>query len=228
MSELGEFLTRYPPFSHLTPDALADVEQCARVIGYDAEVVVLREDGRPAREIYVVRTGSVELAHDDDVIDVLEPGEVFGHPSLLSGRAPAFDVRAREPTSWSSIPARRSQPGCLPSEFVASPLRERMVRTGHVAHAQADVRTAHLGALVHRPAAICPPETTVARGGAEMAEATSRASWSSSTTGYGVAHRLRPAPPAGRRGAALRDAGARADGAPGADRSLPTGWPSTR
>ena len=42
-------------------------------------------------------------------------------------------------------------------EFVASSLRERLVRTGHVAHAQADQRTAHLGALVHRPAVELQP-----------------------------------------------------------------------
>ena len=128
MSELAEFLTRYPPFSHLTPEALAEVEECARVIGYDAEVVVLREDGPPAREIYVVRTGAVELAHDDDVVDVLEPGEVFGHPSMLSGRAPAFTVRTREPSQLVVIPAPVAT-RVLPNEFVASTLRERMVQS---------------------------------------------------------------------------------------------------
>jgi len=185
MSELGEFLTRYPPFSHLTPDALADVEQCARVIGYDAEVVVLREDGPPAREIYVVRTGSVELAHDDDVVDVLEPGEVFGHPSMLSGRAPAFTVRTREPTQLVVIPAPVAT-RVLPSEFVASTLRERMVRAGHVSHAQADVRTAHLGDLVHRPAAICLPDTTVREAAAEMARKDVSCILVETPSGYGV------------------------------------------
>jgi hypothetical protein len=29
------------------------------------------------------------------VIQVLEPGECFGHPSLLTGLAPAFTVRTR-------------------------------------------------------------------------------------------------------------------------------------
>ena len=30
------------------------------------------------------------------MIQVLEPGECFGHPSLLTGMAPAYTVRARE------------------------------------------------------------------------------------------------------------------------------------
>ena len=109
------------------------------------------EDGRPARHLYVVRSGSVELVHEDEQIDVLEPGEAFGHPSLLSGMAPAFDVRAREPTVCLLIEAaaaRRLLGSPAGVEYVASSLRERLVRTGHVAHAQADQRTAHLGALV--------------------------------------------------------------------------------
>jgi CBS domain-containing protein len=44
----------------------------------------------------VIRDGSMELVHEEEVIDILEPGEAFGHPSLLSGLAPAFTVRAHE------------------------------------------------------------------------------------------------------------------------------------
>ena len=58
----------------------------------------------------------------------------------------------------------------LSSEFVAATLRARMVRTGQVAHAQGDVRTAHLGDLVHRPAAICRPDDSVREAARRMAE----------------------------------------------------------
>ena len=56
-------------------------------------------------------------------------------------------------------------------QFVASSLRERLVRTGYVAHAQAEQRTAHLGSLVHRPVAVCPPETSAADAARLMAAA---------------------------------------------------------
>jgi CBS domain-containing protein len=46
-----------------------------------------------------------------------------------------------------------------------------MVRTGYVASAGGDVRNAKLGSLVHRPAAFCTPETTVADAARTMAEA---------------------------------------------------------
>ena len=60
--------------------------------------------GRPAagrassRFLYVVRTGGVELLDDGLVIDLLEEGEMFGHPSLVAGLPPTFSVRAFEDT----------------------------------------------------------------------------------------------------------------------------------
>ena len=50
-------------------------------------------------------TGSVELLHGDQVVDVLEPGEAFGLASVLTGLAPTFTVRAREPTALRADPA---------------------------------------------------------------------------------------------------------------------------
>ena len=174
MDAIAAFLRRYPPFDALPEGELERAEAAVLERTYAAGDLVLIEDGTPARHLYVVRTGSVELVHEEEVIDVLEPGEAFGHPSLLSGMAPAFDVRAREATVClllDAADARRLLGSPAGVEFVASSLRERLVRTGHVAHAQADQRTAHLGALVHRPAVECPPETTAGNAARLMAEA---------------------------------------------------------
>src|SRR4026209_1648759 len=90
------FLRRFAPFGGAPGARLAEAEVAIAERAYAPGELVLVEDGTPARHLYVVRSGSVELVHEEDVIDVLEPGEAFGHPSLLSGMAPAFDVRARE------------------------------------------------------------------------------------------------------------------------------------
>ncbi len=174
MAAIAAFLRRYPPFDALPDGELERAEAAVLERTYAAGDLVLIEDGTPARHLYVVRSGSVELVHDDEVIDVLGPGEAFGHTSLLSGMAPAFDVRAREPTVCLLLDAAvalRLLGSPAGVEFVASSLRERLVRTGHVAHAQADQRTVHLGALVHRPAVECPPETTAGNAARLMAEA---------------------------------------------------------
>jgi CBS domain-containing protein len=174
MAGAADFLRRFPPFDALPEDELERAEAAISERSYSEGELVLVEDGAPATHLYVVRTGSVELVHDDQVIDVLEPGEVFGHPSLLSGLAPAFDVRAHEDSVCllleTSVALRLlgSPPGV---EFVASSLRERLVRTGNVAHAQAEQRTAHLGALVHRPAVECTPATSAGEAARLMADA---------------------------------------------------------
>jgi CBS domain-containing protein len=174
MGDAAVFLRRFPPFDAAPEGELERAEAAMAECTYAEGELVLTAGGAPARHLYVVRTGSVELVHEADVIDVLEPGEAFGHPSLLSGMAPAFDVRAREPTvcllldAAVALPLLGSPSG---AEFVASSLRERLVRTGHVAHAQAEQRTAHLGALVHRPAVECTAETTAGNAARLMAEA---------------------------------------------------------
>ena len=174
MAGAADFLRRFPPFDALPEGELERAEAVMFERSYSEGELVLVEDGAPATHLYIVRTGSVELVHEDQPIDVLEPGEAFGHPSLLSGLAPAFDVRAREPTVCLLLDAAAAvrllgSPAGV--EFVASSLRERLVRTGNVAHAQADQRTAHLGALVHRPAVECTPETSAGDAARLMADA---------------------------------------------------------
>jgi len=170
----ADFLRRFPPFNGLPEPELAQVAASARSRTYAAGATILAEDGAPSEALYIVRSGAVELRHEEDSIDVLEPGEAFGHPSLLSGMAPAFDVIARDETVCLLIPsepAQRVLSSTAGVQFVATSLRERLVRTGYVAHAQADQRTAHLGSLVHRPVAVCRPDTPAAEAARLMAAA---------------------------------------------------------
>ena len=84
------------------------------------------------------RTGAMDLVHAGTVVDVLEPGQCFGHPSLLTGLAPAFTrPRARADDGASCSRASR-RCACSASRRArvrgAQPAR-RLVRTGHTAHA---------------------------------------------------------------------------------------------
>ena len=170
----ADFLRRFPPFNGLPEPELAQVAASAAERAYPAGATILAEDGAPSQALYVVRSGAVELRHDDQTIDALAPGEAFGHASLLSGMAPAFDVIARGDTVCLLIPsepAQRVLSSTAGVQFVASSMRERLVRTGYVAHAQADQRTAHLGTLVHRPVAVCRPDTPAAEAARLMAAA---------------------------------------------------------
>ena len=83
---------------------LADVAALATARAYEEGAAALVEDGAPAEALFVVATGAMDLVHADTVVDVLEPGQCFGHPSLLTGLAPAFTVRAREPSTAILLP----------------------------------------------------------------------------------------------------------------------------
>src|SRR5437667_1636950 len=99
MAEQTATPRRFPPLAELSEEEFARVLAESTSRDYAEGEVILHEDGAPADHLYVIRSGSIELLHEGELIDVLEPGEAFGHPSLLSGLAPAFDVRARVPSS---------------------------------------------------------------------------------------------------------------------------------
>jgi CBS domain-containing protein len=124
----------------------------------------LVEDGAPAQALFVVRSGTMELVHQDLVVDVVEPGQSFGHPSLLTGLAPTFTVRAREPSTCLVLPreaAMRAFAHPAGAEYLASSLRTRLVRTGHTAHALPALSMTRLGALVDRPPVFVPAGASI-------------------------------------------------------------------
>ncbi len=147
------------------------------------------EDGTPSDGLYVVRSGSMELAHGDQVVVVLEPGEAFGHPSLLTGLAPAFTVRAREPSVCLVLPrdpALRALGHPDGTRFVAATLREWMVRTGHVAHGLPELTTTKLAALITKPPLSVDASATVGETARRMSEAGVGAALVQTADGLGV------------------------------------------
>ena len=171
--DAAAFLRRHPPFDALEPAELERVAAAARLVSYAAGDDALVEDGPPARYFFVIRSGAMELLHEDEVIDVLEPGESFGHPSLLTGRAPTFTVRAHEDSTCLLI-ARDAATRVLGrpegAGFVAATLRDRLTRTGHTVHALPALGTMHVRELVTRPAIFTDANTTIRHAATLMAQ----------------------------------------------------------
>ena len=156
--EVAEFLGRFPPFDALPEDELTAVAESVQVRTYANGEKILVEDGEPADNLYVVRDGAVELVHQEEVVDVLEPGECFGHPSLLTGMAPAFTVRAHGGCVCYAIPREQAlmvlnRPAG--ARYVAMTLRERLTRTGHTVHALPQLATLRVEELITRPPVFC-------------------------------------------------------------------------
>ena len=176
--EIAAFLSRFPPFTDLEPGELEAVAAVAQIVRSAAREDVLIEDAEPATGFFVIREGSMELVHEEEVIDILEPGESFGHPSLLTGMAPAFTVRAHEDSVCYLIPHDKAlevlgRPAG--AGFVASTLRERLTRTGHAVHALPELGTVRVGELVNREPLVCEPSASIREAARVMTDANSSA-----------------------------------------------------
>jgi CBS domain-containing protein len=163
MDDLDTFLVGHPPFDALAPEQLRGLTAQATIQTYERGAVLLVEDGPPTPGMWVVLTGSMDVVHSGEVIQVLEPGECFGHPSLLTGMAPAFTVRAREPSTcalFAPDAARRVLATEAGVAYVARSLRKRLTRAGHTVHGLHDVGTTPVSAIM-RPPVYAEPEETV-------------------------------------------------------------------
>jgi CBS domain-containing protein len=163
---LAGFLGRFAPFDGLEEAELMAIAAVAEERGYEPGERLLLEDGPVSEHLFVVREGSVELVHQGEVVDVLGPGESFGHPSLLSGLAPAFTVRTRERTDCILIPREAAvSVFSAPSGvgYLAASLRQRMVQTGHVVHALPELGTIRVSELITRPPVFCQGAVTIQR-----------------------------------------------------------------
>ncbi|HYZ82677.1 MAG TPA: putative nucleotidyltransferase substrate binding domain-containing protein [Solirubrobacteraceae bacterium] len=159
---MDTFLAGHPPFEALAPEQLRDLIAQASLLEQDPGAVLLVEDGPPATGLWAIVTGSMDVVHSGEVIQVLEPGECFGHPSLLTGMSPAFTVRAREPSTcllFGPDAARTVLATEAGVAYVAGSLRTRLTRAGHTVHGLHDVGTAPISAIMRAPVFAEPAES---------------------------------------------------------------------
>ena len=168
------FLRLYPPFSELPEDDLARVVRSLEIAHYPAGEIILRQEGRPAQALHIIRKGAVELLDDGVVLDLLGEGEVFGQFSLLAHDSPRMTVRAREDSLCYLVPepkageVLRSAPGL---SFVLASMRQRLkAATEQVIGEAADPRYGPVGSLVRRLPVTAEPSMTVAEAAQRMTD----------------------------------------------------------
>src|SRR5215831_8285635 len=105
MEDIAGFLAAHPPFDAVGADELARVADVAETEEFPAGKTLFSQGAGPVRYLWVVRAGAVEIIHDGQVLDLLGPGELFGHASMLSGLPTGFEARAAEDTLCYRIPA---------------------------------------------------------------------------------------------------------------------------
>ncbi|TQM37595.1 putative nucleotidyltransferase substrate binding domain-containing protein [Pseudonocardia cypriaca] len=110
MGDIAGFLHAHPPFEALDADELAALAAVAELEEHPAGATILPKGGPPVTHVRVVHTGAVEIVLDGRVLDLLGPGELFGHASMLSGLPLGFAAVAVGTTTCLRLPADAVRP----------------------------------------------------------------------------------------------------------------------
>src|SRR5215468_1063204 len=169
VQEFADFLGSQPPFDALSAGDLTRLARQVEVEYFAAGTVIVPADAQPLDHLYVIRTGAVEIADRGRTVDLLGPGDTFGHISVLTGLPPALSARAAEDTLCYRLPDPRqvvTDPSALQfSHFGTMIARDRLTGHGLLTEPQTPV-TRHMRAIVW-----CDAATSVRA----AAEAVSRA-----------------------------------------------------
>jgi CBS domain-containing protein len=166
MHDIAEFLGGRDPFSGLDEAALEALAAKTEVEFFPAGTTIVPQGRLSQGRIRVIRRGSVELVDRGTVVDLLGEGEMFGHPSVLSGLPAKNEARAREDTLCYSLPAEDvvpllGRPSSL--RFLTRSLLNRAGRSpgDEPVPPSPEVAQQPAADLVRRPAVTCEPSTSL-------------------------------------------------------------------
>ncbi|MBW8190590.1 CBS domain-containing protein [Neiella marina] len=104
LEEVYAFLVQYPPFNELPDLALKNLVAHVEIAYYRSGVELLQL-GEPIADLYMVRSGSIEVyKRNGELFNRLEQGELFGHTGLLMNRKVRFPATALEDSLVYCIP----------------------------------------------------------------------------------------------------------------------------
>ena len=153
MPDIAGFLSSFPPFDAVGADDLARIAAVTETEVVPRGKTICSQGAGPVEYLWVVRSGSVEIIHDGRILDLLGPGELFGHASMISGLPTGFEARAAEDTVCYRIPADVMRPLLARPDvlrFVARSIVDRPVPT-----AGADPVQSHVATLIRTPPLVC-------------------------------------------------------------------------
>ena len=171
MEDIASFLGSHPPFDAVGADDLARVAAVTETEFSPAGETIFSQGAGPVEYLRVVRTGAVEIINDGRVLDLLGPGELLGHASMISGLPTGFEARAAEDTVCYRIPAEVVHP------LLARPDVLRFVARSIVAgrdvpaaaHApSADPVQSHVAALIRNPPLLCRADEPIREAAKQM------------------------------------------------------------
>jgi CBS domain-containing protein len=164
MEEIAGFLGSHPPFDAIGADELARVAAVTELETFSAGERIFSQGTGPVEYLRVVRTGSVEIRNDGQVLDLLGPGELFGHASMLSGLPTGFEARAAEDTTCYRIPAAvigplLARPDFL--RFIARSIVEDQAKAGRGRALPPDPVQRQVETLIRTPPLLCSADEPI-------------------------------------------------------------------
>ena len=174
MDPVADFLSGFPPFDQLEEGELEDLAKEVEVEYFPADQVILRQREASGPEVWVVRTGAVDLIDEGRVLDRLEEGEMFGHPSMLSGLPTTFEVRAAEDCLCYRLMEDRlvplfARPAGL--RYLSRSLMARPRPGGPPVGPGQDPAQQPASSLIRHEPVVCDPDSSVRTVAKRMAEA---------------------------------------------------------
>ena len=174
LEDVVEFLRGHELFRGLEPQEVEEIAARIEVEHFAPRTVIVSPDDEPAGAIRLVRHGAVDLVDQGRALDRLGEGELFGHPSMLSGLPTGFEVRAAEETTCFRLDRSDAlrvlgQPSGL--RYVARSLLARPQRAVAPLAATVDPTRRRVDELTREPALVCPPELSIRDAARRMVEA---------------------------------------------------------
>jgi CBS domain-containing protein len=186
VTEVVDFLRRYPPFDTLGEEELATVAELTEIAFYPSGRTVFVQGEAPPAYFCVVRSGSVELIYDGQLLDLLGEGELFGQGSLMSGLPVGFSARVAEDTLLYQVPTEAMAPLLARPRAMRFLLRSVIVDPIPGAGDRpptVDPLQRRTSSLLRMPLVVCDPNETVVTAARAMTERNAKAAIVVDTSG---------------------------------------------
>ncbi len=156
-SEIARFLAQRAPFDALAAEDLGELVAQTEIEFHLAGAAILTEDGGPVTFLRVIHSGAVDISHGGNLLDLLGPGDTFGHAAMMAGLPPGFEARAAEDTLCYRVPVAVARP-------LLDQARSQEVKVGSEPGHRAVIR------LIRSPTVRCQPDATVGEMARRMTE----------------------------------------------------------
>jgi len=170
-----DFIKTQPPFGCLDNREIEQIAETLETEQFAPGIHILSRKGPPSRHLYVIREGAVRFMRDEQVIQILEEGELFGFPSMISHNAPTVDVVAEENVLVYRIPEQVFSTLIENKEFAEfflKSLTERLRQAPRfeTSHLTGDM-TSPVEMLINRPPVFIDPSANVGQAAQTMRQA---------------------------------------------------------